>query len=271
MRLVRLLSFVFASIPLVLHLPLSAQQAPSVAKDPQAVSILMQALAAAGGATTITAVSDYTATGSITYHWNPQEQGSVTVRGLALDHIRVDATLLRGVRSWIISDGLTLIKSEDGTVWQYPPSRLIPSSDAFPYQPALMPASLALPHWQLATTLNGSRFSLSYKGVVQLDGRSVHQVEAQDILPGQRQTDSMLKYRTIDFFIDATTLQLIMTQDNIPKHIIHQIRYSNYTNVRGLSVPLSISEKMEGQSTWDIQLSQINFNTGLQDSTFTVQ
>jgi hypothetical protein len=235
-------------------------------KDPQAISILTQALAVSGGITNITAITDYTATGTITYHWKPEEQGTVTVRGLALDHIRVDANLLRGVRSWIISDGLTAIKSEDGTLWQYPPSHPIPSSDAVPYQQPLIPASLALPHWALTTTLNGSRFSLSYKGVIQLDGRSLQEIQAQE-----GPTDSMLEYRTIDLFIDSTTFQIAMIQDSIPKHIVHQIRYSNYTNVRGLSVPLSISEKMEGQSTWDIQLSQINFNTGLQDSTFTVQ
>jgi outer membrane lipoprotein-sorting protein len=237
-------------------------------KDPQAVSILTQALAAAGGATAITGISDYTATGTITYHWNPQEQeqGSVTVRGRALAQIRVDANLSRGVRSWVISSGQTTIKSENGALWQYPPAHPIPSSDAFPYQPPLIPASLTLPHWALTTTLNRSRFTLSYTGVVQLDGHSVQKIQAQE-----GPTDSMLEYRTIDLFIDSTTFQIVMIQDSIPKHMVHQICYSNYTNVRGLLVPLSISEKIEGQSTWDMQLSQINFNTGLQDSTFTVQ
>jgi hypothetical protein len=45
MRVLRFPSFVFASILLVLSLPLSAQQTPSATKDPQAVSILTQALA----------------------------------------------------------------------------------------------------------------------------------------------------------------------------------------------------------------------------------
>jgi len=271
MRVLRFLPFVFASILLVLSLPLSAQQTPSATKDPQAVSILTQALAAAGGTTAITAITDYKATGTITYHWNTEEQGSVTVLGLALDQVRVDANLPRGVRSWIISDGQTTIKSENGAVWQYPPAYPIPSSDAFPYQPPLIPASLALPEWQLSTTLNASPFSLSYKGIVQVDGRSVHDVQAQLNLPGQTQSDSMAKYRTIDLFIDTTTLQLVMAQDNIPKLIVHQIRYSNYTTVSGVLVPFSIVEQIAGQHTWDMQLSQISFNTGLQDSAFTIQ
>jgi hypothetical protein len=225
----------------------------------------------AGGVTAITAITDYTATGTITYHWNPEEQGSVTVRGLALDQIRVDANLPRGVRSWIISDGQTTIKSEVGAVWQYPPSYPIPSSDAFPYQPPLIPASLGLPDWQLSTTLNGPQFNLSYKGIVQLDGHSVHDVLVKYIPFGQAQSDSMAEYHTIELFIDTTTLQLVMTQDNVPKHIIHQIRYSSYRNVNGVLVPFSIAEEMSGQHTWDMQVSQISFNTGLQNSAFTIQ
>lgn len=264
----------FLPVVLLFGYPVLAQTTVSPApKDPQAVSILTQALAAAGGATALTGISDYTATGTITYHWNPQEQeqGSVTVRGLALAQIRVDANLSRGARSWVISSGQTTIKSENGALWQYPPARPIPSSEVLPYQPPLIPASLALPFWQLLTALNGTQVSLSYKGIVQIDGRSVHHIQAQHILLGQTQPDRMAEYRTIDLFIDTTTLHLSMVQDNVPKHIVHQLRYSSYTNVSGVLVPLSVAEQMSGQHTWDMQLSQFTFNTGLQSSAFTIQ
>ena len=228
-----------------------------------------QALTAAGGLTTIQGINDYTATGTITYHWTPEEQGAVTVRGLGLDQIRFDANLPRGIRSWIISNTQTIIKSENGAVWQYPPPYPVPSSDAFPYKAPTFPGSLALPHSQLATISNGSLFSVSYKGILQVDGRSAHDIQAE-ILAGQ-QPDSMAEYRTIDVYIDTTTFQLVMVQDNMPNHVIHQIRYSNYTTVKGVLVPFSIAEQMGGQHTWDMQLGQISFNTGLQDSTFSIQ
>jgi len=237
-------------------------------KDPQAVSVVNQALIVAGGIPAISAIADYTATGNITYHWNPEAQGTVNVRGLGFDKIRVDASLPSGVHSLVISAGQTTTKNKDGAVSQYPPPYPVPSSDAFLYQPPMFPGSLVLPHTQLTVVLNNPRFSISYKGIVQLDGNSVHDVQVQPILPGQTQPDSMTEYHTIDFFIDTTTLQLVMTQDNVPKHIVHQIRYSDYRNVGGVQVPFSIGEQMGGQKTRDIQLSQISFNTGLQDSDF---
>jgi hypothetical protein len=244
---------------------------PPTIKDPQAVNILNQALTVAGGAAAIKAVTDYTATGNVTYHWNPEVQGSVTVRGLGLGQIRVDANLPRGVHSSVLSGGQTTTKAEDGRLSQYPPPYPVPSSDAFPYQPPMFPGSLVLPHTQLTVVLNNPRFNISYKGIVQLDGNSVHDVQVQPILPGQTQPDSMTEYHTIDFFIDTTTLQLVMTQDNVPKHIVHQIRYSDYRNVGGVQVPFSIGEQMDGQKTRDIQLSQVSFNVGLQVSTFALQ
>jgi hypothetical protein len=73
---------------LILNVSVRSQQTqplstpPPAPKDPQAVSVLNQALTVAGGAAAIRAIADYTATGNITYHWNPEVQGVVTVRGL---------------------------------------------------------------------------------------------------------------------------------------------------------------------------------------------
>jgi hypothetical protein len=264
MRVCWFLFFILALA--MLPIGTQAQSQSAITKDPQAVSILTQALAVARGATAV--INDYTANGTITYHWTPEVQGSVTVRGLGLDQIRVDANLSRGVRSWIISNGQTTVKSEQGAVWQYPPSHPIPTSDIFPYQPSMFPASLGLPHLQLPSILNDPQVSLSYKGVVQVDGRSAHDVQATRILVGRSQADSMAEYRIIEFFIDTSTLQLLMTQDNIPKHIVHQFRYSGYKSLNGVLVPSSIAEAIGGQKTWEMQLGQTSFNTGLQDSVF---
>ncbi len=261
---------------MLLNIPVWAQQAqtatapPPVPKDPQAVSVLNQALTAAGGTAAIKAIADYTATGSITYHWNPEAQGSAMVRGLGLDKVRVDANLPRGVHASVISGGQTTTKAEDGRLSQYPPPYPVPSSDAFPYQPPMFPSSLVIPHMQLVVVLNSPRFSTSYKGIVQLDGHSVYDIQVQRVVPGQTQPDSMTEYHTIDFFIDTSTLQLVMAQDNVPKNIIHQIRYSDYRPANGVLVPFAIREEMGGQKTRDIQLGQISFNGNLQDSDFTL-
>jgi hypothetical protein len=62
-----------------------------------------------------------------------------------------------------------------------------------------------------------------------------------------------------------------MTQDAFPKHVIHQLRYSDYRSVKSVLVPFSIAEFMGGQQIWAIHLDQISFNSGLQDSSFDLQ
>jgi hypothetical protein len=68
---------------------------PPVTKDAQAVSIVTQALAAAGGIPAITGITDYMGTGNITYRLGVDQgvQGSVSVRGKGLAQFRLDAKL----------------------------------------------------------------------------------------------------------------------------------------------------------------------------------
>jgi hypothetical protein len=242
---------------------------PPAQKDPQALSTLNQALAVAGGASAVGAITDYTATGNITYNWNPVVQGTVTVLGLGLNQFRIDANLPRGVRSSVVSFGQTTKKTEEGAVSQYPPPYPVPSSDAFPYQPPLLPGGLVFPYEQLVAVVNSPRFNVSYKGVVQVDGRPAYDIQIQWILPVP--VDRMSEYHTRDFFVDVSTSQVLMAQDMVPRHIVHIIRYSDYRAVSGVLVPFSIIETMGGQQTWAIQLSQITFNTGLEDASFVLK
>lgn len=243
----------FLPVLFLLNIQLNAQQSqpntatPSVApQDPQAVSVLNQALSGAGGAQALKAVTDYTGSGNITYHGNPDAQGTVTIKGLGSVAVRLDATLSTGIRSWAINEGVTTLKSEDGTVSQLAATNpKVPSSDAFPYQTPLFPSSLAFPYRQLANILNNPSFSISYKGIVQADGHSVHDIEVQRVSAGG--VDPTSKYHAREFFIDTATFQIVMTQDVVPKNITHQIHYSNYTAVSGVLVPFAITET-NGQS-----------------------
>lgn len=271
MRLRVLLPILFITV----CIPVRAQQAQATTttaapQDAQAVSVLNQAVSVAGGAQALKAVTDYTGTGNITYQSNSGLQGTVTVEGLGSIDVRVDATIPTGVRSWAIADGITTLKNENGTISK--PSAInpkVPSSDAFPYQTPLFPSSLAFPYRQLANILSNPNFSISYKGVVQVDGHSVHDIQAERV--GAGKVDPMSKYHARELFIDSSTFQIVMTQDTVPKNVIHQIHYSNYTAVSGVLVPFAIAEELAGQRTWTIQLSQITFNSGLQDSAFVLQ
>jgi hypothetical protein len=266
MRVVRFLLFVSA---LLLPAVLFGQVQSNATQDPQAVSVLNQALSVAGGATAHRAVTDYTGSGTITYHGNPDVQGTVSIKALNSVAIRIDATLPTGVRSWAVHDGVATTKHENGarSVAANPPNA--PSSDAFPYQTPLFPSSIAFPYRQLTNILVNPSFSVSYNGMTQVDGHSVHDIQVQRVSAGG--IDPMSQYHVREFFIDTTTFQIVMTQDLVPKNTVHQIHYSNYTPVSGVLVPFAITEDLGGQSTWTIQLNQVSFNSGLQDSTFVLQ
>jgi hypothetical protein len=262
MRIMRVLLFVF--LPSMLF-----AQVPNATQDPQAVSVLNQALGAAGGATAHRAVTDYTGSGTITYHNNPDVQGTVSIKGLNSIAIRIDATLPTGIRSWAVHDGVATTKLENGRLSVAANKPNVPSSDAFPYQTPLFPSSIAFPYQQLTISLASPSFSISYRGIAQVDGHSVHDIEVQLVSAGG--VDPMSLYVARDFFIDTSTFQIVMTQDLVPKNVVHQIHYSNYTAVSGVLVPFAIAEELGGQATWTVQLSQIKFNSGLQDSDFGLQ
>jgi hypothetical protein len=229
-----------------------------VTKDTQAVDIVTQALNAAGGNAAITAITDYSATGNVTFYLDLDRsvEGSVTVRGKGLNQFRMDANLPSGVRSEV-TDGLTTIKTEDGSVYR------------LHSQPPLAPARLALPQLQLSTALNGRGLNVSYKGMVEVDGHPAHDIQVQHFLAGTLSQDNdLIAYRTADFFVDPSTLQIVMMQDVVPNHVIRQIRYSDFRLVNGVSVPFSISSSLHGQNMWLINISEIKFNSGLQDSDF---
>jgi hypothetical protein len=130
-------------------------------------------------------------------------------------------------------------------------------------------SSVGFPYGQLLAVLSDSSFNATYQGFVQIDGHSVHDVLVQRVWPGQNaDRDS---YHTREFFLDTSTLQLVMTRDMVPRGLIRQVRYSDYKSLNGLVVPFSISQEIGGQKSWVVQISQMSFNTGLQDSDFEIQ
>jgi hypothetical protein len=266
----------------VLHVPVWGQQTqpgmapPPAPKDPQAISILNQALAVAGGANAIGSIKDYTASGSVTFHFQTDDTGQVTLKGSGLGNFRLDANLRNGIRTHVLDEEQTHIKEEDGSIRSFPqyiptPGKEptpVPSSDAFPYQPPKLPGSIALPALALAAVTTDPSFSVSYMGLIAIDGHSLQDIRIQRQSPGL--TDLMAMYHTSDFFVDPSTFQLVAVQDMVPKNVVHQYWYSDYRVVHGVLVPFSIREVMGGQETWIIELDQIGFNAGLQASDFSL-
>jgi hypothetical protein len=238
-------------------------------QDPQAVFVLNQALNIAGGVAGFNAVTDYTSFGDFTYHGTQDLNGPATIKALGMNEFRMDATLPTGTKSWIVFEGVTTTKTEDGTTLQLPftesatPRKMIIPA---PYRAAMFPGGLANPFGQLADLMNNPLYSFTYKGVVEIDGTKVHDIQVQRTVPGQ--IDIYSEYHTRDFFLDVLSLRVLMVQDMVPKGIVQQMRYSDYRISGGLLMPFSISESLAGREAWTIQLNALTLNSGLQDRAF---
>jgi hypothetical protein len=235
----------------------TATTLPPVTKDAQAVSAVNQALIIAGGIPAITAITDYTATGSITLHMDVDKdvQGSVTVRGSGLGDLRLDLNLPSGISSRAIAGGQVSEKAEDGVV-----------RGSFD-QPPMLASRFVIPYLPLAPLLNSAGYSVTYKGVVQIDGATVHDIQIQRIAPGLVDPTNS-RALTVDFFIDPTNFQVVMTRDIVFRRLTRELRYSDYRVTNGVLLPFTISEHIEGQSRSLIQLNQIQLSTGLTESDF---
>lgn len=231
---------------------------PPAPKDPQAVSVVNQALSAAGGAVAITGIADFTETGSVTYYSgpNPALQGTVTIRGRGFDEFRIDTSLPSGTRSECINRSITM-KYEDG------------STRALHVQSPLYPAKFALPVLQLRAALTSPGLSLLYKGTAEVAGGLAYDVQVRRVLPESTDPNSLLmRYLTVDYFIDSSTYRVLMLQDTVPKGLPRQVEYSDFKVASGIVAPFSITETIQGQTLRVINLNLISFNSGLLDSDF---
>jgi hypothetical protein len=184
-------------------------------------------------------------------------RGAVTITGSGVAQLRVDENLPGGNRSESMDSGQSSAKKEDGLVQR---SR----------EPAsFMPGNYALPYRQLVSLLKAKYLNVSYKGLVEVGGRSVHQIQAKFPRPPQLDPRGIRDgYFTKDFFIDSATFQVVMIQDMVPPFVRRKIRYSDYKSVNGMAVPFSIAEETDGTQTRTIRLEAIGFNAGLQKADF---
>lgn len=222
-------------------------------KDPEAVRVLNQALTVAGGMTAIKAIRDYTATGNERYVGS-SASNPVTFSARGFGDFRRDTSLSTGTRSWTVTAGQVSAKSEDGTV------RLIHS------QAPMNTSGFVIPYLQLIAALDRPQLRLSYRGTTQINGHSVHKVRVQQV--SLLNINVNLPTQTIEFYVDASTFQVVSAQDVLPKGVPHELQYSDYRPVNGVLVPFSISESIAGQPNCVIQLSQVSINAGLTKASF---
>lgn len=254
----------FLAILLLTGLPTSAQTSPTAVRDSNAVTLLTEAVTAAGGLSAITEVKDFTGWGSITYFWaGEQVDGSVTVRGLGLSLFRLDAELPEGTRSWLVTDTQGSIRNFDGA------TKPIEYADAVSY------GSIAFPYPRIAVALGDASFSVSMAGSTTVNGRQANIVRVQPTFPtGDDPGGTIAKLNTKSYVIDAQTFALLAVRDTLysddgrERPVPHEVLFSNFTQVSGMTVPFAIEEEVDGQPTWVLRLSSMTFNNGIDATVF---
>jgi hypothetical protein len=259
-RLLLSLLIVFSSSPRLN----SQQSTTSVQRDPQALLVLQQCLSAAGSPTALSAIRDVTGLGNITYYWAGQQvQGTLTARGRGAGQFRLDSALSAGSRSWAVSNGDGSLKETDGTL------------HSIPYHNAINLGGVTFPFFAITAALQNSSTTVVDLGLVSAEGRQARQIRVQQNFPSAADPQGIFSKLTLrDFFLDVSTLRLIKIRDvthpvqTFMEDYPHEFLFSDYRLVNGVLAPFAISETINGQQTWTIQLNQVTFDSGLTDSDF---
>jgi hypothetical protein len=265
---VRLRPFAFALVVLssIFALPASAQQAPtSTTQNPQAVTVLTQSLNAMGGVAAVSAIQDFTGTGTITYNWaNEQVQAPVKVQSMGVNTLRIDSNLNNGTQTWAIDRTAGVFIAPSGT------------RRTAPFYNLATAGGLTFPALRLVSILQSAATAVTYVGQVARNGSTAYQIHC--VLPTSAAAHpgpSLSAFGAFDLFIDATSLLVVSLQEtaysesNFQVTFPHEIDFSNYQTVGGVAVPFAITESIGGQQTWSLSLNSLSFNSGLTEAVFT--
>jgi hypothetical protein len=207
----------------------SQQMSTGVQRDPKALAILTQVIAASGGSVALSSVQDFTASGSITYYWAGSEvKAPATLRGRGPQECRLDASLPEGTKSWIVSYGQGSVQEPSG------------EKTSIPFSNSWNLGSLSTPLMALQAALNDSSVSVLQVGQQALGSKQVYDLRLQkSFASADDPTGQLSKWGAKDFLIDPTTFAIVATQDT---------QYSNDSARPQLQAPaalfgLSFSER----------------------------
>lgn len=237
-------------------------------RDPQAVVILRTSLAKQMGGGSF---SDVTLTGTVTRTaGSDQETGQATLRATALGQSRIDMTLPGGNRSEV----------RDSSEVQPTGGWMGPTGVAYPmaFHNLMTEPACFFPAFVLSRVLSNPNYSISPVSQSVQDGISVDQITVYEQLtiPGDTQ-DWMARLTQMEIYLDPSTLLPVAIDmnthpdNNAALDIPVEFRFSGYTPVQGAQVPFHVEKLLNNSVTLDIQISAVNFNTGLTNASFSFQ
>jgi hypothetical protein len=256
-RLLLSLLFLFSTSP-----RLNSQQSSAPAqRDPQAIAILQQAVAAMASSSP----ADSSATGTVTVvEGSTTQQGTIQILTLGVTQTSETLMLSGGSRGTIYSNGDAL--ETTGTQSANPPLELIVTDQCADFPLPLLQAFL--------TTADEA---ITYVGAETLNGQAVQHVQVWKTFSAKPKLQKLAPFSTRDiWFSSSSGLPVKISYKrragggSVPG-ILVEISYSNYTNVNGVQYPFQISKSLNGTPWTTITISNVSFNSGLTASQFQVE
>ncbi len=249
---------VFALFP---QFALAQQTAIAVQRDPQAIALLQQSVAAM----TRSAPADSSATGTITIvEGSTTQSGTIQILTLGTAQTSETLTLPSGTRTVVYSSG----SAEETSGGQ---SAIPPLETAITDQCPDFPLPLLL------SALNNSDAAFRYVGAETLNGTPVQHVQYWNSFASKPPFQALASFSLSDMWIDSNSgvpLKLAYVRHlgggSLPAFPV-EVSYSNYKNVGGVLYPFQISKALNGTPWLTIEIQNVSFNTGLTAAQFQVE
>jgi hypothetical protein len=244
------------AIPALAQPTVTAPQ-PVAQRDPQALSLLSQSLAAMTKGRPITDVklqAQVTRTAG-----SETDTGSAVLEAAAYDKGRVSLALTSGPR--------LEIRNGTGGVWSIADAQNHPVAmhNTWTAAPWFAPA-LVIQSW-----IQDSSFSLAYAGLEDRDGGQVHHIHASRSLNADPQLTSL---SGMDLYLDPQSLLPASLaynthpDDDLGVNLAVRVSFASYQGFSGMVAPSRIQSFLQNSLLLDVSVTAASANSGLAASDF---
>lgn len=248
---------------------LSAQSQPQAVatSDTQAISLAQKSISAMLGGATIT---DVTLDGNvISIVGSDNETGTGRFRAKGNVKSRIDINSGKENRS----DVRTSTNGLPAGAWK----KNSASVNAAPQHNCWTDAVWFFPVLTSLSQTANPQLVFSYVGEEQHEGVTAQHIRSYQLPPSGLKNSSTPKLSVMDFYLEPNSLFPLAisfnlhADDNMSVNVPVEIRFANYKKVNGVQVPFHFQQLMNGTLSLDVTVTSAIFNTGLQDSQFTLQ
>jgi len=231
--------------------------------DATAISLAAKSAAAL---TAGNAVSDVTLNGgAISVLGSDYETGTATLKANVAGESRVDLNLNSGART----DVRNLANGFPAGAW----SKNGGKSTGYPQHNCWTDAAWFFPALSSLTETANTQFVFQFVGAEQHNGLASQHIRVRQTRSG---LSAIQDLSAMDFYLDPTSFLpmsvafTLHTDTDIKTNIPAIVNFADYRQVNGFQVPFHIQQMLNGSVILDITVTDVAFNTGLPDSSFTL-